>query len=212
MHTLYGSQGSGSAAVEAALELAQLPFRSVRASTWEDDSAQAELRSVNPLGQIPTLVLPDGSVLTESAAILVHLGLEHPASGLLPADATARAQAIRGLVFIAANCYAAIGIIDYPERWLAEADEAASKSLRQGARARLHHHWTLFADQFGAALGRGARPAALDLLAAVVSKWSGARAHLRARRPAVHAQIETIERHPAVAAVFARHWPPRDPP
>ena len=27
--------------------------------------------------------LPDGSVLTESAAILIHLGLEHPASGLL---------------------------------------------------------------------------------------------------------------------------------
>lgn len=212
MHTLYGSQGSGSAAVEAALELAQLPFRSVRASTWEDDSAQAELRGVNPLGQIPTLVLPDGSVLTESAAILIHLGLEHPESDLLPAAAPLRAQAIRGLVYIAANCYSAIGIIDYPERWLADADAAGNERLRRGARARLHHHWTVFADQFGGALGRGVRPGALDLLAAVVSKWSGARAHLRARRTPVLTQIEAIERHPAVAAVFARHWPPRDLP
>lgn len=209
MHTLYGSQGSGSAAVEAALELAQLPFRSVRASTWEADSAQAELRAVNPLGQIPTLCLPDGSVLTESAAILIHLGLEHPASGLLPADGTARAQAIRGLVYIAANCYSAISIIDYPERWLADADEAGNERLRRGARARLHHHWTLFADQFGPALGRNARPAALDLLAAVVSKWSGARAHLRTQRPVVLAQIEATEQHPTVVAIFARHWPPR---
>jgi glutathione S-transferase len=38
------------------------------------DSAQDELQRVNPLGQIPTLVAPDGSVLTESAAILIHLG------------------------------------------------------------------------------------------------------------------------------------------
>ncbi len=208
MYTLYGSQGSGSAIVEAALELAGLPYRGVRASTWESDSAQAELRAVNPLGQIPTLVTPSGAVLTESAAILMHLGLEHPASGLLPADADERAQALRGLVFIAANCYSAISIIDYPERWLEAPDATTTERLRQGTRARLHAHWTVFADQFGARLLAADRPAALDLMAAVVSKWSGTRAHLRQHRPAVLGRLEAIERHPAVAAVFARHWPP----
>lgn len=207
MLTLYGSSGSGSAAVEAALVLAGLPFKAVRASTWEDDSAQAELRAVNPLGQIPTLVLEDGSVLTESAAILVHLGLVHPASGLLPAEPSARAQALRGLVYIAANCYGAISIIDYPERWLADADEAGCERLRRGTRERLHHHWGLFADQFGALVGGSDRPAALDLLASVVSRWSGARAHLAAARPAFHAQLLAVDTHPAVAEVFARHWP-----
>lgn len=208
MYTLYGSQGSGSAIAEAALELAGLPYRGVRASTWESDSAQAELRAVNPLGQIPTLVTPGGGVLTESAAILVHLGLEHPGSTLLPADAEGRAQALRGLVFIAANCYSAISIIDYPERWLDAPDATTTELLRQGTRARLHEHWTVFADQFGARLLADERPAALDLMAAVVSKWSGTRAHLRRHRPAVLARLEAIERHPAVAAVFARHWPP----
>lgn len=209
MLTLYGSRGSGSAAVEAALVLAGLPFRSVRASTWEDDSAQAELRAVNPLGQIPTLVLEDGSVLTESAAILVHLGLVHPSSGLLPSEAASRAQALRGLVYIAANCYSAISVLDYPERWLADADEAGCDRLRRGTRERLHHHWSLFADQFGAQLHRGTKPAALDLLASVVSRWSGARKHLAAERPMVHAQIVATDQHPAVAEVFARHWPAR---
>jgi GST-like protein len=208
MLTLYGSRGSGSAAVEAALVLAGLPFKSVRASTWEDDSAQAELRAVNPLGQIPTLVLEDGSVLTESAAILVHLGLEHPDSGLLPAAPAARAQALRGLVYIAANCYSAISIIDYPERWLAETDKAGCERLRQGSRERLHHHWRLFADQFGDQLATGEQPAALDLLASVVSRWSGTRKHLAAERPAVHARLLAIDTHPAVAAVFSSHWPP----
>jgi len=90
----------------------RLLYRVVTAATWEPESALAELRRANALQQVPTLVLEDGSVLTESAAILIHIGLTHPASGLLPQDGAARAQAIRGLVFIAANCYAAIGVID----------------------------------------------------------------------------------------------------
>jgi GST-like protein len=207
MYTLFGSKGSGSAAAEAALVMAGLPFRSVRAATWEADSALDELRRVNPLGQIPTLVTPDGSVLTESAAIIIALGLEHPAAGLLPADAAARAQAIRGLVYLAANCYSAIGVIDYPERWCADADEATLECLRQGARQRLHQHWTWFADQFPAApFLAGTAPGGLDVLAAVVSRWSGARAHLREQRPALYASLLATDAHPSVAAVFAGHW------
>lgn len=210
MWTLFGSAGSGSAAVEMALVRCGLPCRVVRASTWEADSAQAELRRTNPLGQIPTLVAPGGEVLTESAAILIHLGLEYPASGLLPADSGPRAQAIRALVFIAANCYAAIGVIDYPERWTSATDAAALEAVRNGSRSRLHHCWELFADQFagpsGACLG-GAEPNAVDMLAAVVSRWSGARAHLRQSRPALLALLEGVEAHAALAPVFARHWP-----
>jgi len=209
MLTLYGSTGSGSAAVEAALLLCDAPFRLVRASSWEADSDQAALLKINPLGQIPTLQLPDGSVLTESAAILIHLGLVYPEAGLLPADASARAQAIRGLVYVAANCYAAIGVIDYPERWI-EGDEPAHKALRTGARRRLHQCWDVFADQFSvgdAPFFGGRQPGALDLLATVVSRWSGARPHLLKHRPALHAVFERTQAHPALAALFARHWP-----
>ncbi|MBL8511755.1 MAG: glutathione S-transferase, partial [Betaproteobacteria bacterium] len=122
MYTLYGIKGSGSAAIELALEAAHLPFQMVRAASWEADSALAELASLNPLKQIPTLVLPDGSVMTESAAILIHLGLTVPESPILPANAPARAQALRGLVYIAANCYSAVSVTDFPERWCANAD------------------------------------------------------------------------------------------
>ena len=211
MLTLFGSAGSGSAAVELALLRCGLTYRVQRAATWEPDSAQAELQRVNPLGQVPALQLEDGSVLTESAAILIHLGLAHPAACLLPGDGGRRAQAIRGLVFIAANCYAAIGVIDYPERWLLPgADGASLDSLRQGARTRLHHYWDLFADQFGDTatpyLG-GDEPGALDFLAAVVSRWSGARKHLAGSRPALLATLERVEARALAAPVFARHWP-----
>jgi GST-like protein len=208
MYTLYGSKGSGSASTEAALALIGAPCRIVETASWERNEAFAELLQRNPLGQIPTLVLEDGSVLTESAAILIHLGSAHPESGLLPRTGSARAQAIRGLVFIAANCYAAISIIDYPERWCEDADEAMQARIRAGTRARLHRHWEMFADLFPAHpyLG-GEHPGALDLLAAVVSKWSGARAHLQQARPALHQTLLRIDAHPQVAPVFAQHWP-----
>ena len=208
MYTLYGKNGSGSAAIEAALAIIGEPSRLVETASWEQNEAYAGLLEVNPLGQIPTLVLADGSVLSESAAILIHLGLAHPDSGLLARDGPARAQAIRGLVFIAANCYAAIGIIDYPERWCEDADEAMQKRIRAGTRARLHQYWEMFSDLFPAHpyLG-GSGLGALDLHAAVVSKWAGARAHLQKARPMFYETLLRIEAHPKVAPVFAKHWP-----
>jgi GST-like protein len=208
MYTLFGTQGSGSAAIEVALESAELPYRVVRASSWEPDSALATLKKSNPLVQIPTLQLPDGSVLTESAAILIWLGLEHPSAHILPADGAMRAQAIRGLVFIAANCYAAVSVIDYPERWCADIDDSARDRINRGTRAQLHRHWEVFADLFPARPWlSGEHPGGLDFLAAVVSKWSGSRAHLRSTRPGFSETLKRIEHHPTVAAVFKRHWP-----
>ena len=91
MYTLYGSAGSGSAAIELALLRCDIEFLQVEAASWQPDSALSELARANPLKQIPTLVLPDGSVLTESAAILIHLGLVFPQAGLLPAMPLERA-------------------------------------------------------------------------------------------------------------------------
>lgn len=211
MWTLFGSNGSGSAAVEMALLLCGRPYRVQRASTWEPDSDQAGLQRANPMGQIPTLLFDDGSAMSESAAILIHLGLTHPASGLLPAGESERAQVLRGLVFIAASCYAAIGVIDYPERWLPDGSEPELKRLGAGARARLHGYWSVFAGQFlsaGPYFG-GAGPGALDLLAAVVSRWSGARGHLQKQHADLHALLLRVEAHPSLAPVFQRHWPAR---
>lgn len=212
MLTLFGSRGSGSCAVELALVRCALPYRVCTASSWEPESDQAGLAALNPLAQIPTLVLADGTVLTESAAILVHLGLEHPDSGLLPLAPPARARVLRGLVFLAANNYAAIGIVDHPERWLPGAGAAGLEGLRRGARKRLHHYWDVFAREFFVAAGAAGamqRPTALELLALVVSRWSGARAFLGRRHPGFGRQLEALERDPEVEPVFRRHFAAR---
>ena len=208
MPTLYGTQGSGSAAIEAALEVAGLDYRAVEAASWTPSPGLDELRRINPIAQIPTLVLDDGSVLTESAAILIHLGLAHPQSALLASDPSGRAQQIRGLVYIAANCYAGIGILDFPDRWYPDPDEAVKAAMQTRGKARVHELWQIFADQFPAAPWlSGERLGALDILAATVSRWSGARAALATSRPGFAALLARIDADPRIAAVWARHWP-----
>ncbi len=202
--TLFGSRGSGSAAVEMALRAASVEYQLVRASSWEADSALERLLEVNPLGQIPTLRLEDGTVLTESAAILIHLGLEHPASGLLPTVSIARAMDIRGLVYIAANCYSAVSVSDFPEQWTTATTKPAQTKVRDAARAQLHQKWNVFSDVFGTRL-RPSEPGALAFLAVVVSQWSGTRQHLKNERPSFYETLLQLEAHPRLAATLREH-------
>ncbi|MGE1156285.1 glutathione S-transferase family protein [Pseudomonas sp. ICMP 460] len=205
MYTLYGTDESGSCMIEIALQRCAVPWHRVNASSWDDGEGSDALARINPLKQIPTLVTPDGQVLTESAAILIHLGLEFPASDLLGGD---RAQILRGLVYIAANCYSAIGIIDYPQRWLGTADEAAQAQLVTGTRRYLHQAWVVFADQFAEQLfAPNARPNALGIMAAAVSRWDAAREMLSSLAPGFAQTLAQVDADPLVAPVFARHWP-----
>ncbi|KTB57971.1 glutathione S-transferase [Pseudomonas allii] len=205
MYTLYGIDESGSCMIEIALQRCAVPWRRVDAASWAEGEGSEELARINPLKQVPTLVTPDGQVLTESAAILIHLGLEFPASHLLAGN---RAQIIRGLVYIAANCYSAIGIIDYPQRWLGNVNESVQAQLVTGTRRYLHQAWVLFADQFAEQLfGPDNIPNALGLMAAAVSRWDEARDALNGLAPGFAQSLAQVDADPIVAPVFARHWP-----
>jgi len=59
------------------------------------------LFEINPKGQVPTLRLDDGSVLTENAAVLQYLADMNPAAGLgAPAGADGRYRLMEWLSFI----------------------------------------------------------------------------------------------------------------
>ncbi len=205
MYTLYGIDESGSCMIEIALQRCAVPWRRVDAASWAEGEGSDELARINPLKQVPTLVTPDGEVLTESAAILIHLGLVFPASELLTGN---RAQILRGLVYIAANCYSAIGIIDYPQRWLGDADQAVQAQLATGTRRYLHQAWVMFANQFADQLFTpGNVPNALGIMAAAVSRWDEAREALNGLAPGFAQCLARVDADPIVAPVFARHWP-----
>ncbi len=91
--TLYVTQGSGNS-FKPMLVASQLnkPCNVRYVDVLAGDSRKPAFLSINPLGQLPYLVLPDGVGLGESNAIAWYLA---EGSHLIPESALARAQAIR---------------------------------------------------------------------------------------------------------------------
>src|SRR5258708_40356078 len=73
-YKLYGRAGWGSTLVEAQLVWYGLPFTfEPVGDLFKEVDARAKLEKVNPLAQVPTLVMPDGGIMSESAAITLLL-------------------------------------------------------------------------------------------------------------------------------------------
>ena len=88
-YVLYTARRSGSASVEVMLGALGLDHDLKDATPWSDPPGPCfeELKTVNPLGQLPTLVTPGGEILTESVAVLWTLLERHP-SDWVPAPST----------------------------------------------------------------------------------------------------------------------------
>ena len=84
MYQLYWSKTSGAMAPEALFEEIGVEYEKIVIDTEKEEHRSAEFLAVNPMGQIPALVLPDGTLMTESAAILLQIVDQHPDAGLAP--------------------------------------------------------------------------------------------------------------------------------
>ena len=131
--TLYGRPGWGSVLTEAQLVWYAIPFTFHEVGDlFADERARQELAKINPLAQIPTLVLPDGAVMTESAAITLWLADQAGSHELVPEpQAAERARFLRWLIFITSNIYPTYTYADDPSRFVAEA--SAQRALPSGS-------------------------------------------------------------------------------
>src|SRR5450432_1596127 len=117
--TIFGEKGWGNAIAEAAMTLAGVAYQRDAVNPRTPGPALDRLRAVNPLCEIPTVVLPDGGVMTESAALVLYLAELAPASGLAPpAGDRDRAQFLRWLVFFVAAIYPTFTYGDVPTRYV----------------------------------------------------------------------------------------------
>ena len=136
-YTLYNSKGSGSFVVEAALIMADADFTKIEMDMDAGKHREAEFASINPMKQIPALVLPGGEVMTETAAIVIHLAQEFSGKGLAPEPGTAeQARFLRWMVFMSANLYEGVLRYFYTERYTTEESPAGPA----GVKAAAEHH------------------------------------------------------------------------
>lgn len=204
-YRLIASPGCGSAMIEMALLLAQAPHEVEEIPFLQPGPARERLLALNPTGQVPTLLLPDGSVMTESAAIVLHLAERFPASGLAPpTESPERALFLRWLVFIVAQIYPTFTFTEAPSRWGVPAQlESAYQAAIVDYRLDL---WRLVETAAGAPWFLGTRFSALDLFPTVMSHWSPGKALFDGRFPKLAAIGRQAEALPAVAQVMERNF------
>ena len=123
MLTLYFAPGSSSMAPHIALFETGAVFKGRPISFKKNENRSPDYLAVNPLGQVPTLVI-DGRPLTEVAAILFYLAKTFPEAGLLPTDAEGQARAVSWMSFVAATVHPARRQgLDHARKIYALADE-----------------------------------------------------------------------------------------
>jgi glutathione S-transferase len=97
IYVLHDSKLSGNAwKVRILLSHLALPFRRVTYTLAEGKTRQSEFLQMNPAGKVPVLVLPNGSAIFESAAILCHLA---EGTALLPQTGMQRTEVLQWLFF-----------------------------------------------------------------------------------------------------------------
>ena len=203
MLKLFGSPGMGSAVAEVVLQLANQPYEYIKTSFWEQNEHFAALTKANPQGKVPTLVFDDGTVMTETAAILLYFAEKVP--GLIPADAATRATFLRWMIFIPANIYAMFDIGDEPSRWVE--GEAMQQALKEKSVEKQKFFWGLMEQNLSPApYVLGANMTALDFYIAMVSRWRPGRDWFNAHCPKLAKAVALTEQHPVVAKVWEKNF------
>jgi GST-like protein len=207
---IYGALGSGSVPVEAALTLIGQPFEVVEGATWEHDpEILARVEAVNPLRQIPALVLPTGEILTESGAILVWLADRFPLARLGPAvDDPRRGQFLRWMTYIPASIYSMFWVRDEPSR-LAGPDKAAGERVKAATAERIADCWRMMDQQINPAGDYllGDEISVLDLYVAVVSRWGPGRNRFYREAPGMTPVVRRVDADPRLEAFWAARFP-----
>jgi GST-like protein len=206
-YVVHGAAGSGSVPIEAALTLAGQAFRLVEAAPWGGPGEAAQVARVNPMRQVPALELPTGELMTESAAILLHLAEQFPQARLGPqAGEPGRAAFLRWMVYVPAAIYSLYWVRDDPARLAA--DDAAQAVILERTADRIAQCWAAMDAQISP--GRyllGDELSVLDLYVTVLSRWRPRRRAFYDAAPKMAGIVRRVDADPRLAAFWAERMP-----
>ncbi len=131
---LYSMPGTCALSVHIALEWTRVPYDLELMA--HGDNRQPSYLIINPSGKVPAIVLDDGRVLTQAAAILIWLVDSHPEArlGARSDRALERFELDERLAYFTSEVHASFGPFFAPSRYLDEDsrfDALKAKSLEQ---------------------------------------------------------------------------------
>jgi GST-like protein len=197
-----GCRGCGSAIVEAALVLAKIRYEREEVN-YETREGHDKLAAINPLAQVPTVILPDGTVMTESAAIILYIDGLVPELGLVPGVGDPlRRDLLRWLMFLVAAVYPTFTYGDEPGKWVGE----AAGRLRESTDEHRKSLWRLVEGAVRAPWFLGDTPSALDIYVAVMTRWRPRREWFAEHCPRLHTIATAVDADERLKSVWATNF------
>jgi len=200
MYKLYGTKQTGTCAVHAALKELDIPYEMVEVTTKTGQHLTDAYKKINPRRQVPSLMLPDGAVITEGPAILIHLADTHSQHSLIPAIGTVdRSQIIRWLFFFAVNVYEGELRKLLGARYTTDPD--GGDPVGAAAEAYVNRHYQIFETTLGdGPYFLGDRFSILDIYVWMLAQWMD-RKWLEANCPKIVVLSEAVKARPKVAPI-----------
>lgn len=194
--TLYYAPSTAALVVHWLLIELEIPHRLQPLDFERREHKSPEYLQLNPAGMVPTLVL-DGEVLTESAAIVMHLADLCPDAHLAPAPGTAeRARYYRWICFAANTLLPAYRGWFYPDEPAGAAHQLEAKAH---ARERIESAWQRVAAHLesGGPYLLGERVSAADFLLTMLMRFSRNMPRPSDEWPALRAYAQRMKARPA---------------
>ena len=208
MYKLYDGHGTGGVTVRAALAEIEAPHDIVEIDLEAGGQSTDEYTRINPCQQVPALELPDGSVLTENIAILMHLADSHPQAGLAPpCGSVERAQINRWLSFFAMNVYGPEYLRMRPAFYTT--DPSGADGIAEAATAYLTRHYGIFESALGTGpYYLGDRFSILDIYVWMIVQYWGNYDGMRRDWPKTLRLVETVIERPRIKPVHDAQFGP----
>ena len=205
MYKIYGWKLSGSLATEAALKEAGADYEIVPVNIKAGEQHQEEYGRINPRRQVPALALPDGNIMTEGAAILLHIADAHPQSRLAPPPGSSeRAQHDRWLFFFAVNVYEGELRKLVPQNYVISAKHV--EEVKAAAESYVEWHYRIFEKAIGdGPYTFGDTFTVLDVYVWMLAQWMPTD-WLAEVCPKINRLVESAKARPNIAPVQKWHF------
>lgn len=203
---LYWEALSGAIAPEMLLTEMHLAFEIIPVDMSAGEHKTPEYLAVNPSGQVPALRLPDGTLIGESAAMILSIGERHPQSPFVPMVGDPdRPTFLHWLLYMATSMYMSFVRSNHPERYTT--DEESTEPIRAAALQAAERQFAVIDQAIRSTphfLPRGF--SALDMYLTMLTAWHPDRQSLFSRHKRVGASVQATLDRPACARIMAEHF------
>jgi glutathione S-transferase len=205
MYQLHYFPANANAAPHMLLEELGAKYELLLVDRTKDAQKSKEYLKLNPNGRIPTLV-DNSLVLSEAAAIVLHLVDQHGGAGLAPKVGTPeRAKFYQWLTFLTNSLQEELMIWQYPER-LAGKNATATEVVKRGAEARAGSFLDVVEDHLKAngPLFLGNKLSAIDFYLVMLCRWARPMARPPRSRSNIAKLLDKVTALPSVRRAYER--------